>query len=298
MNDYLQKYGNFSRSYIESVFPLEGYYDQYNINSLGLKSSAGIQIVELRRSMSYHDTSRKVRSYQVILTPNNGFLNSNLPLLPNTELRLAFDRAPAEASLLKIGSKDTTDLSKKILELKNVVATTEYVSSPHLRNYFDKINQRSIDYLYEEVEVNIKALPQNEVNIHIANVRGGNIPDYLFLGIIPSTAIDGNFSESTTAFEHNHVKEFNITLNGNSVTGYPVRIENGLPIWPFKKFVDVTGRFMNNECGQQLSLDDFRYNWLYAHKFEGEETSSGWIGFTIQLNKSFAVPHSLGNYEI
>ena len=294
MNDYLQKYGNFSRSYIESVFPLEGYYDQYNINSLGLKSTAGIQIVDLRRRMSHHDTVRKVRSYQVIITPNNGFLNSNLPLLPDTELRLAFDRAPSETALLKINSKDSTDLSRKVLELKNVVAVTEYVSSPYLRNYFDKVNEISIDYIYEEAEVNIKALPQNEVNIHIDNVRGGNIPDYVFLGIIPSTAISGNFNESTTAFEGNHVKEFNITLNGNSVTGYPVRIENGLAIWPFKKFLDVTDRFMNNDCGQQLSLDDFRYNWIYAHKFEGEETSSGWIGFNIQLTKAYSVPHSLG----
>ena len=91
------------------------------------------------------------------------------------------------------------------------------------------------------------------------------------------------------------MKEFNITLNGNSVTGYPVRIEDGMPMWPYKKFVDVTGRFMNNDCGQQLSLSDFKYNWLYAHKFEGEETSSGWIGFNMQLTKAFNVPHSLGN---
>ena len=290
----MQKYGNFSRSYIESVFPLEGYYDQYNINAVGLKSAAGLQIIDLRRRISHHDTKRNLRSYQVILTPNNGFLNSNLPLLPNTELRIALDRAPAENSLLKIQSKDAKDLSKTVLELKNVVAITEYVSSPHLRNYFDKIDQRSIDYVYEETEVNIKALPQNEVNIHIDNVRGGNIPDYVFLGITPSTALEGNFSESSTAFENNRVKEFNITLNGNSVTGYPVRIQDELPIWPYKKFVDVTGRFMNNDCGPQLSLDDFKYNWLYAHKFEGEETSSGWLGFNIQLTKAFSVPHSLG----
>ena len=297
MNDYLQKYGNFSRSYIETVFPLEGYYDQYNINSMGLRSSTGVDIVKNRQLNCRHDEKRKVRSYQVILTPNNGFLNSNLPLLPNTELRLAFDRAPAETSLLKL-QKDGVDLSKVVLELKNVVATTEYVSSPHLRNYFDKLTQRPIDYIYEEAEVNIKALPQNEVNIHIDNVRGGNIPDYVFLGIMPSTAIAGNFNECTTSFENSHVKEFNITLNGNSVTGYPVRIENGMPMWPYKKFVEATGRFMNNDCGQQLSLSDFKYNWLYAHKFEGEDTSSGWIGFNMQLAKPFNVPHSLDKCKL
>jgi len=52
----------------------------------------------------------------------------------------------------------------------------------------------------------------------------GNTPEYMFMAIVPSSAIAGSTSTSSTDFRNDKVAEINLKLNGNSVHGYPMRI--------------------------------------------------------------------------
>jgi len=98
---------------------------------------------------------------------------------------------------------------------------------------------------------------------------------------------------SATSFDWNDVQEFNITLNGNSVNGYPMNINHGSPVYPYQKFMDVTNRYMNPICGEGLRLSQFKHNWIYAHRFEAEASSQGWIGINMKLRSALTTNHTL-----
>ena len=49
----------------------------------------------------------------------------------------------------------------------------------------------------------------------------------------------------------------------------------------------------NVESPDGFSFSQFRSNWLYAHKFEAETTSQGWIGVHLELSKAMTESHTL-----
>ena len=116
------------------------------------------------------------------------------------------------------------------------------------------------------------------------------------MGIVPSKSFTGNSETSATDLRYSLVSEINLKLNGNAVHGYPMKINNNYPIWPYVKYNYVTNRMMNVDCSGQTTIDNFKNNMIYAHKFEAEETSQGWISLNITLNSldGYTEPHSFG----
>ena len=217
------------------------------------------------------------------LIPNVGFLTNPDPLMKNCELKLSFDRADPQCAMIEL--ETGTQLGD--LEISNCYAVTEYVSSPELRSYFDRIENIPIKYDYEDIEVLIKSIPQGDTNIRFDNLRGGKIPTHIFAGIIKTDALNGNQKLCSTKFSHANVTEMNITLNGNSVNGYPIEVHNSSPIFPMQKFIDSTKRINNIASGSFLSQNEFKFNWIWAHQFEAEESAQGWIGINFKLDEAY-----------
>ena len=119
--------------------------------------------------------------YEFVLSPSNGFLQNLEPLVKDCELKLRFERSQWNVPIQAIKDDPVT---MNAIELKDIHAVTEYISSPHWRQYFDKINGSPIMYEYQESEAIIKTLPQNETEIRLDGVKGGNLPSYLFAAII------------------------------------------------------------------------------------------------------------------
>lgn len=287
--DYLEKVGNFNSSYVDSIFAVEGYYDLYNFSKEELSGAVGASTNSRRKTHGRLDD--KTRTYDFIFIPNNGFLNSNLPLMTDCELKLSFDRVNAEVALVENGGSVTTDSSGSPLVLKDVIAIAEYTTSDELQTYFMKIDHNPIPYYYQECDVTLKSLPQDETIIRLDNIKGGNTPTCLFAAIIPAAALNGDMEQSSTAFDHHNVTEFNITLNGNSVNGFPMEVKS--PVLPYYQFMDVTSRYMNPACGDGLKMSQFMHSWIYAHKFEAEVSSQGWLGINLKLSTAFSKPHTL-----
>ena len=141
-----------------------------------------------------------------------------------------------------------------------------------------------------------KALNTGEQSIRLENLKGGNTPDFLFMGIVPTASINGSTTHTSTKFRNYDVKEVNLTLNGSSCQGFPLRIENDYPLGAYYKFHDTLGKLQNPTLAGQLSMDKFARHMIFSHKFEGEESSQGWIGVTINTNSSsgFSSGHTLG----
>ena len=274
-----------------TVFQLEGYHDSYNFDqNMLLKSPNTIQG---RRNQGTLIDGKRI--YDFIFVPNSGFLNSNLPLLSDCELKLSFDRANASVALLHDSTTvdPSWDLKGKNIEITDCYAITEYISSDYYRHYFDRIDNEPIHYQFEECDVTLKSLPTNQFDIRLDNIRGGNSPTYLFVGVLPTDAFSGSFEQSSVGFRSFNVQKINITLNGRTVNGYPIEMPNESIVTPFQKFYDVTNRHMNPLAGECMSLNKFKTNWIYAHNFEAEMTSQGWIGVHLELSTLFDKPHTL-----
>ena len=229
--------------------------------------------------------------------PPIGILNSKKPLLPKAEVILTFDRAVADLALINHVEKDSKDdaLSGTVLPLKNVSLTAKYFSSPYLRTYFDQISRTPLSYKYDEVQLYHKNLPNGDTVIRMANIIGGNTPTYLFAGIIDSDALNGSMNTSSTAFSQHGVEEFDLTLNGYSCLGFPLKSLGRCPVQVYDKFLDTTNRKFQIQCAEQLKPTDFRnFHFLYSHRFEGENTETGWIGINLKLKEAYSTNKTLG----
>ena len=147
---------------------------------------------------------------------------------------------------------------------------------------------------YDEISVLCRSVPSNEQYVRLENIRGGNTPDYVFFDLVKSSALD----LTSLNFTNNEIKEVNLTLNGNSCNGFPLRIQNDYPIWPYYKYYATLGRLMDQTAASQLQLSDFENSVIYSHKFEGEDASSGWIGVTLSLAKGLTEQHTLVMWTI
>ena len=265
---------------IKSGFNAEGYFDNYNLDSEEFDTAANI--IQFRQSAGFPHS--KKRRYEFVISPNIGFLANPMPLMKNSELKLSFDRAPPEVALLKNG--DIT-AECKFIELDDVYATTEYISSPDLREYFEYVDAGPLVYEYEDCDVLIKNLEKGSTEFRFDNLRGGQVPKYVFMGLIPQKSLNGNFDYSSTRFTARNVIEANVTLNGNSVDVFPVSIKNNSAVYPFHKFIDDTGRLYNADCGGTLLLSEFEFNFIWSHKFEASVSPNGWIGLSLKTSEEF-----------
>ena len=288
MNDWMVKYGNLNPDYVTSVYEMEGYFDKYGAFE-ELSDDAKNQIVAHRRQGLPARDQKYI--YELIFTPNDSFLNENHTLPQAVEMKLTFDRLTAQHSCIAIDSDKS--LYGKVLELKDVFAQVEYISSPILRSYFDTRDYEPIIYKYDEISVLCRSVPANEQYVRLENIRGGNTPDYVFFALIKSKSLNGSLQTGSASFKNNGVKELNLTLNGNSCNGFPIRIQNDLAIWPYHKYLSTIGRLMDQSAASQTRLTDFQNSVIYSHKFEGEDASQGWLGLTLSLDQGLTEAYTL-----
>ena len=178
LTDYIYKIGNFDGGMVKSGFNAEGFFDNYNLDSNEFNSATNI--IQMRQSVGY--LHAKKRRYEFVITPNVGFLANPMPLMKNTELKLSFDRASPAVALLKNGDITT---ECKYIELDDVYATTEYISSPEWRKYFEYVDAEPLVYEYEDCDVLIKNLEKGSTEFRFDNLRGGQVPRYIFMSLIP-----------------------------------------------------------------------------------------------------------------
>ena len=284
--DYLYKIGNFDVDYITTAYATEGYADLWNIEAAQLFVGKGESIRNRRVEIAHHDVDNKKYLFDFCVIPNTGFLANSDLLMKDVELKLSFDRSNPKQFLM-CPDDQWTPLGDVKVDIKNCYAVTEYVSSPSLRTYFDSIDYSPLRYEYEECEVFVKSIAQGETNLRFDNLRGGNTPTHMFVGLIESSALRGNHLQASTRFSPHNIEMFNISLNGISVNGYPLNAEHQIPVQPYQKFISTTNRVCNINGGKMLSPNEFEFNWLWSHAFEAEDTATGWLGIDFKLTEAF-----------
>ena len=93
-----------------------------------------------------------------------------------------------------------------------------------IKKYFDNDlnkNDKTITNFFNTTTTQI----DTTATIQIDNIRGGNVPNYIFVGLLPSANLQGAYDKGATCFKQHNVEELNITLSGNSVSGYNRLVE-------------------------------------------------------------------------
>jgi len=60
-----------------------------------------------------------------------------------------------------------------------------------------------------------------------------------------------------------------------------------------QKFIDSTMRINNISSGGFLTLNEYKFNWIWAHHFEAEESTQGWSGINFKLDEAYGEAMSL-----
>ena len=126
---------------------VEGYYDNYNFSAEKLKTFPSYS---QNRKDCMVQNGTKCR-WEFSFTPSIGFLGKPDELLTNCELKLSFDRADPYTSLFQIS--DGGDVYEKPLDLVDVYAVTEYVTSPDIRDKFSSLDIRPFSYNFDDCDV-------------------------------------------------------------------------------------------------------------------------------------------------
>ena len=222
MSDYLTKKCNFDPLYVASAFQIEGYYDDFQLETL-FDDSTKKEIINGRRPQCYVDPQTGNFIYELILLPTHGFFLENKPLPTNTEVMLTLHRLSHEFSTLFVGPSDAKKLDPgSCLKITDAYALVEYVSSPSLRNYFNRIRSKPISYKYNDTLVTTQDLPKGRKHVQLHNITGGNTPAYVFFSLIQTKALNGTDEMESTNFAFNRdLTSVNVLLNGQSLNGYP-----------------------------------------------------------------------------
>ena len=287
--------GNYDPNYLSSGFRANGYFDSWNLSTAELSKGDRLKVVKHQRAPLLDASSFPTgfKTYQFIFRPPIGIFNCLKPLAPGHEVKLTFERATSEAALLSEDKDNINPLEGKSIDIRNPYIKANYSSSQYLRDLVK--NEHIQEYHYDELSVYQKNLPTGEKSIRLTNIIGGQTPNYIFAGIIPTNALNPDKNICLTEFAQCGVVEFSFTFNGQNINGFPLCAYNQTPIEVYENFLTVTNRKYNNNCMNSIGPFDFKlmHN-IYGYKFSSQNTESGWIGINLKLAKEFQENHVIG----
>ena len=273
------KIGNFGANHVKTIYSDSGIRDLWNTDKTQLNGNA--TIITNRETLGTTDGDDI--TYDFIFVPCHGFLASPDLLINNCELRINFDRADQKISTIRLSGSDETPK----ITIKDCFAKTEYVSSPELRNYFERVSLNPILYTYEDTNVITKPIPKSLNTVRFDNIRAGSTPKYIFFGVIDADKLTGSAEESSTHFSCSGVEEASIYYNGNMVPGYPIKTESNRVISALHQFNDVTERYLNTYASASMTDNEFEYNFIWSHKLEAE-TVNGSVSIELNLKTPYS----------
>ena len=179
--DYINMMGNFEPGYMSTGFYPSGYFDTWAVDTSDFTQvQEGADLVKADRMSYIESTDEDYQEYEILFRPPTGILNCQTPLAPKTELIISFDRADSSLALISKVADQDNPLAGKVIPLENCFLRARYYTTPMLRNFFSKLDEREISYKYDECSVVCKNLPKQSINIILPNIIGGNTPTYIF----------------------------------------------------------------------------------------------------------------------
>ena len=86
-----------------------------------------------------------------------------------------------------------------------------------------RIKSKPISYKYDEVTVSTRDISKDVKNITFHNIKGGKTPKFFFFALTRTSDYQGSSTGETTSFGfHKNLTNIDLTLNGQSLSGFPM----------------------------------------------------------------------------
>ena len=298
--NFLSRFANYNLEYVttilaESELLMDPAFVDRKTYQVGKES--GIDFHEERTRFFSEQDGYYKRSW--VLNLDGGILNCPQPLVPNTEVKFSFERVPATYSLFFTSTTETAPTALdngKAVTINDAFLELEYVSSPYLRNLNASIIEKPLTYHYDDCQIYMKDVTKGSQSFRVNSLCGGLTPEYVFAGFLPSKCLDPDFVTTSLTFKDPGVREACITLNGALVQGYPISaLTPDSMIQFYCRFMDTIGKTKLTSSAGSLSFYTFKEEFmLLSHRFEGEQSDEGWIGFDIKFSSPTTRDYTFG----
>jgi hypothetical protein len=282
----------YDENYMESTMATQGVYDLFNDEA---EEIDGEQISARQFST---DTIRVTRNgltekwlrYDFILPLNHGIARTYQCLPAKVELRLKYNRAPTNFSILKIRQNVSVlddnnilsapcDYTEPVIPIIKPVFRAMYLKSDELDSQMRKYEQYPYEMEYVDYVIRKPILGVNESDFLI-DLKKGRFPTYAVFALAPLDRLNGSETRSLTKFERHDLQSFEILLEGIRIEGHPLVSNADF----YNSFLINTHRYQNPWSSGVLPLSQFiSGNFFIVVNFEDLEKTDAQTHFQVKL---------------
>ena len=107
--------------------------------------------------------------------------------------------------------------------------------------------------------------------------------------LIPKTTWDGDFHECTTLFMPQRLDTFDLKLDGQSISSYPLKRQSEMRHNFYQKFLSETNMISNPFSSGPISYDDFiKYNFIIPENLSRKKITRGDLCATIKFTEALS----------
>lgn len=274
------------KSYIETHLTYSRAAKETHLtNSLYLKDATGKETEYLVTNIPFKNRREALKNgkYSFSNLIHSDFFHCSKYLLPNCELKLKLIRNADDFSLLSDGA----NASKFHIGLKNLrLAVRRVKIDPAVQAVIETKLLKS-PALYDITQSKIKTflIPANTKSIDFPSVIQGNLPRNIIFGFVSSKGFNGAIDGNPFHFNHHHVNNFNLKINGSPVVPTPFTPDFSANHFAreYRWFLDNIGVSHDNETNWIIQ-EEYLHNsnfWAFdlspdlCNGFRLHETKSG-----------------------
>lgn len=149
------------------------------------------------------------------------FLNQPKFLLNSVDVRIAFSFEKPEFYIME------PDIGTSVAVIEDATLFINHVTiNPAILLAHEAVlNQKNAYYPYKRVEVKSYTVPAKSMSLTIDNVVLGGLPNFLLFAMVDNLAYTGKRSLNPFNFQHFHITNFYLTVNGNAVPATPLTFD-------------------------------------------------------------------------
>ena len=209
---------------------------------------------------SRYDLTKKSAVFEMEGRPFSDLFLQNRLLLPGIDVRISFIRSSPKFCLYSAPPEAGKSLAYKVEILEAKLKMKKHTLTPSLMHErLVHLQRQPALYPLKRVEVKTYSLAKGLSNSINENLLSGLLPERIILGIVSSGAYTGDYLKNPFEFKHYDLSVINITVNGDSSTFLPMKIdfEKNQYIQLYNNLFESLG-ISNEDVGIDITREEYK----------------------------------------
>ena len=284
---YFQYLTNFATDYTSTACNLVGMFDNDNFSTAYLEAAQSADSRLFEKIIDRRQSVNENYKFEIIMPIDCSIFYTGSPLPTNTPLDLSFERAMTKTSTILTKHPSTTNVDdiQKVLTLEDVYLTIPIVKDQQTLEMEKDIVSRPIKLKFDDYDINRFNVPKGKTNVRLPNIITGQFPEKIYFGFIELAGQIGNYETSSTLFRLFEQIKATVYVDGNTVTGYPVTMNEDGVSQPYMKFLENSNKYLNCYSSKLISPKEFKL-FNFFHSVSLDSNSNGTITFDFDFENA------------